>query len=201
MYGQQFISNITAALQISVANLQDPHSAKAELHTFAVEELGRDLAAIDQLKLQAKQTPDSVTIGELEKITKNSRQRGLECLQRALKLAKDRVTLLAEFEAAHAQALKAAETFHAAEWSAVESGLAAVGVTVETHAAFAVNPDGARNIVHKQIRDTARVRDAQAKVDQASTDLTNVRTLQEKAAAIVAGVQKELDDFIAAIVG
>jgi hypothetical protein len=201
MYGQQFITNISAALQVNVANLQDPHGAKQELHQCSVEELSRDLAAVDQLKASAREKAETTTLGEIEKTIKNARQRGLECLQRALKLAKDRVTLLAEFEAAHAKKLRAAEDFHASEWSTVQSGLAAVGVTVETHAAFAVNPDGARNIVHKQIRDTARVRDAQSKVDQASNDLNMVRTLQENAAAVVAGCEKELNDFIAGIVG
>jgi hypothetical protein len=200
MYGPQFIGNICQALRMSVTNLPDPHGAKAELHSIAVEELAKDLGAVDALKLQAREKPETVSLGEIEKTLKNARTKSLECLQRALKLAKDRVTLLAEFEAAHAKALEAAEDFHKAEWTAVESGLAAIGVTIEGHPIYHVNPDGARNLINKQIRDTERVRTAQAKVDQASSDLNAVRGLQENASAVVAGCEKELSDFIVALI-
>lgn len=201
MYGPQFITNITRALQITVPNLIDPVAAKVELHGFGVEELARDLATVDALKLQALEKPETVSLGEIEKTLKNARQRGLECLQRAVRLAKDRTVLLTELEADKAKALEAAEDFHKAEWTAVESGLANVGVTVESLPSFHAAPDESRHIIDRQIKQTQRVRDAQARVDQASNDLNSVRGLQENAATIVAGVQKELNDFIAGIVG
>jgi len=132
---------------------------------------------------------------DFRKFRDDHQQRMLGLLQERQALAESRKELLEIFEASLTKDQEAAESEFEKAWKLVEKGLQKVGVTVENHKAYAVNPDGARNEIARQIRATPSVRTAQAALDDATLHVNRVREVQKTCDEVIQQTSADLFEY------
>ena len=200
-FNHQFVDGVVAELRLNVSGLQDPELAKAELLNVAIDDLRTEGHSLIGSLEAVQEKGRSLSRADIKKARDDYDQRGLKWMQTACDIADQRHQLVAQIAAYFERRVQSVQQEHDNVWSEQRAVLASAGITPEQLPnAGDMGEEMALNHVNRTIRNTPKVRDAIANLEDAHARLENLKPIMEKSPHICPAIEVELRTFIGQLI-